>query len=219
MKLAPARQAAFAALLSVSRGAWSAESLAAKSTHLEPRDAALASDIVYGVLRRRGELDAVIARFSRLPLPKLDPAVKIALEMAIYQLRFLDRIPAHAAVNDAVELVRRAGKESAAAFTNAILRKIIQDQTAQDSVKLAVPAWLSEGWRRNTARRLPAESQVPRSKLPAAIFVSATANRRLAHYRPTLPDAFCFPKETQPAIAFRTLARSRSSPCLTCARG
>src|SRR5579872_1557899 len=116
MKTAPARLAAFAALLAIDRGAWSAEALAAKSAHLEPRDAALASDIVFGTLRRRGEIDALIAKYSKRSVGSLDPAVRIVLEMGLYQIRFLDRVPDHAVVNDAVELVRRAGKTSAASF-------------------------------------------------------------------------------------------------------
>src|ERR1700758_3703951 len=102
-KLSPARPAAFGALLAVDRGAWSAEALAAKSAHLEPRDAALASDIVFGTLRRRGELDALIGRYSKRVVDGLDPAVRIGLEMGLYQIRFLDRVPDHAVVNDAVE--------------------------------------------------------------------------------------------------------------------
>ncbi len=62
MKPAPARQAAFGALLAIDRGAWSAEALAAKSAQLDSRDAGLASDLVFGTLRRRGELDAAIGK-------------------------------------------------------------------------------------------------------------------------------------------------------------
>src|SRR5947209_17445650 len=102
MQLAAARQTAYSALLAVDRGAWSAEALAAKSVHLDARDAGLASDIVFGVLRRRGELDGVIRTYSKVPLDRLDSEVWIALEMAIYQMRFLDRVPSHAAVNAAV---------------------------------------------------------------------------------------------------------------------
>src|SRR3984957_7829261 len=127
MKLAPARQAAFGALLAIDRGAWSAEALAGKSAHLDTRDAGLASDIVFGTLRRRGELDALIGRYSKRAVERLDPAVRIALEMALYQIRFLDRVPGHAAVNDSVELARRAGKSSAASFVNAVLRRAIRE--------------------------------------------------------------------------------------------
>ncbi|HVV47553.1 MAG TPA: transcription antitermination factor NusB [Bryobacteraceae bacterium] len=145
MKLAIARQAAFGALLAVERGAWSAEALAAKSEHLDSRDAGLASDIVFGVLRRRGELDALIGQYSKRPVERLDPAVRIALEMALYQIRFLDRVPAHAAVNDAVELARRAGKTSASAFVNAVLRRAIREP-GEAPENLSTPAWLFDRW-------------------------------------------------------------------------
>src|SRR5438477_4489101 len=145
MKLAPARQAAFGALLAVDRGAWSAEALAAKSSHLDARDAGLASDIVFGTLRHRGELDCLINLGSSRPVERLDPAVRIAIEMALYQLRFLDRVPSHAAVNDSVELARRAGKSSAAAFVNAVLRKSIREPV-EVSDTASTPSWLIERW-------------------------------------------------------------------------
>jgi 16S rRNA (cytosine967-C5)-methyltransferase len=145
MKLAPARIAAFGALLAIDRGAWSAEALAAKSEHLDSRDAGLASDIVFGTLRRRGELDALLGKYSNRPVERLDPAVRVALEMGFYQIRFLDRVPAHAAVNDAVELARKAGKTSAAAFVNAILRRTIREPV-EVAETLSTPAWLLERW-------------------------------------------------------------------------
>src|ERR1017187_1739081 len=145
MKPAPARQAAFGALLAIDRGAWSAEALAAKSAHLDSRDAGLASDIVFGTLRRRGELDALIGKYSKRGVNKLDPAVRIALEMALYQIRFLDRVPGHASVNDSVELARRAGKTSAAAFVNAILRRAIREPVEVKETA-STPGWLLERW-------------------------------------------------------------------------
>ena len=145
MNLAPARKAAFAALLAVERGAWSAEALAAKSVHLDPRDAGLASDIVFGVLRRRGELDALIRSYSKVPPEKIDSAIWIALEMAFYQLRFQDRVPAHAIVNDAVELSRRAGNDSAANFVNAVLRQSLR-KPVEIPESLSTPAWLLDRW-------------------------------------------------------------------------
>jgi 16S rRNA (cytosine967-C5)-methyltransferase len=145
MKIASARMAAFGALLAIDRGAWSAEALAAKSAHLDSRDAGLASDIVFGTLRRRGELDAAIGTYSKRGVDKLDPAVRTALEMALYQIRFLDRVPGHAAVNDSVELARRAGKASAAAFVNAILRRAIREPNETPET-LSTPAWLVDRW-------------------------------------------------------------------------
>jgi 16S rRNA (cytosine967-C5)-methyltransferase len=143
--VAPARNAAFAALLAVDRGAWSAEALAAKSAHLDSRDAGLASDILFGVLRHKGELAALIAQAARRAPDKLDIPVRLALEMGIYQLRFLDRVPAHAAVNDSVELVRRANKASAAAFVNAVLRRITREELEVPE-SASTPAWLFERW-------------------------------------------------------------------------
>jgi 16S rRNA (cytosine967-C5)-methyltransferase len=145
MKLAPARQAAFGALLAVDRGGWSAEALAAKSAHLDARDAALAQDIVFGTLRRRGEIAFVIAHCSKRPMEQLDAAVRIAIEMALYQLWFLDRVPAHAAVNDSVELARRAGKASAAAFVNAVLRRALRERIVAPAAA-STPGWLLERW-------------------------------------------------------------------------
>jgi 16S rRNA (cytosine967-C5)-methyltransferase len=150
MKLAPARQAAFGALLAVERGAWSAEALAAKSVHLDPRDAGLASDIVFGTLRHRGELDYLITRYASRPVDRIDIEVRTAVEMALYQMRFLDRVPAHAAVNDAVELVRRAGKERSGAFVNAVLRQSQRDQAEGAEVEVpeieSTPRWLLDRW-------------------------------------------------------------------------
>jgi len=145
MKLAPARQAAFGALLAVERGAWSAEALAAKSAHLDARDAGLALDIVFGTLRRHGEIDFIIAQCSKRPVEQLDPIVRIAIEMGIYQLWFLDRVPAHAAVNDSVELARRAGKASASAFVNAVLRRALREQVVAPTAA-STPSWLMERW-------------------------------------------------------------------------
>src|SRR5215469_2853186 len=145
MKVAAARAAAFGALMAVERGAWSAEALSSKSTHLDSRDAGLASDIVFGVLRRQGEIDAEIEAYSKRTPEKLDPAVRIAIRMAIYQIRFLDRVPAHAAVNDSVELARRAGKSSAASFVNAVLRRSLREPSDVPET-LSTPAWLLNRW-------------------------------------------------------------------------
>lgn len=151
MRLAPARQAAFAALLAIDRGAWSAEALAAKSQLLDPRDAGLASDIVFGTLRRQGQLDAIIDSYSNRPASRLDPAVRLALRIAFYQLRFLDRIPPHAAVNDSVELARRAGKTSAGSLVNAILRRSLREPHEVPDAA-ATPAWLLDRWIRHFGR-------------------------------------------------------------------
>jgi 16S rRNA (cytosine967-C5)-methyltransferase len=76
----------------------------------------------------------------------MDTAVRIALEMGLYQLRFLDRVPAHAVVNDSVELARRAGKTSAGSFVNAILRRATRENLVTDD-RLSTPEWLRERWK------------------------------------------------------------------------
>ena len=145
MKPAAARTAAFAALLAIERGAWSAEALASKSARLDSRDAGLASDIVFGTLRHQGEIDSLIDKYSKRPAARLDEAVRIAIRMGLYQLRFLDRVPDHAAVNDSVELARRAGKASAAAFVNAVLRRALREP-AEVADTASTPGWLLNRW-------------------------------------------------------------------------
>src|SRR5260370_30631821 len=108
-----------------------------------------------GVLRWRSRLDAAIAGSSRQPVRKLDLEVLIALRLGLYQLRWLDRIPAHAAINESVELVKRARKRSAASFVNALLHKLSQlsAQPAGECLSrgalaqaLADPSWVVGRW-------------------------------------------------------------------------
>jgi 16S rRNA (cytosine967-C5)-methyltransferase len=111
-----------------------------------------------GVLRWRSLLDLEIAESSAQPLPKLDLEILTALRLAVYQLRWLSRIPAHAAINEGVELVKRARKRSAASFVNAVLRKLaasvdralpqpaISDSAETLGVSGAHPFWLVERW-------------------------------------------------------------------------
>src|SRR5258705_11783085 len=77
-----------------------------------------------GVLRWRSELDSGLAPFSKWPLGRLDAEVLIALRMGAYQLTRLERVPAHAAVHESVELVKRSRRTSAVGLVNALLRKI-----------------------------------------------------------------------------------------------
>ena len=116
---------------------------------LDARDAGLAHEIVFGVLRYRAQLDYLIEHYAGRR-QKLDPEVRIALRMAIYQLRYLERIPPHAAVADAVELVKRARKRSAAGFVNAVLRKVNRDAVVWPNreVELSCPEWLLARWER-----------------------------------------------------------------------
>src|ERR1700716_2025083 len=126
MGVSPARAAAFDILLRVEQEA----SFASELLHSMPyerfskADHGLTTELVMGVLRWRSRLDADIAGSSAQPMRKLDLEVLLALRLGLYQLRWLNRIPAHAAINESVELVKRARKRSAAPFVNALLRKL-----------------------------------------------------------------------------------------------
>jgi 16S rRNA (cytosine967-C5)-methyltransferase len=159
--VSPARAAAFDILLRVEReSSYAAELLHSRTyDRLTVVDHSLATELVMGVLRWRSLLDSQIAESSAQPLSKLDPEILTALRLAVYQLR-LSRIPARAAINESVELVKRARKRSAAPFVNAVLRKLaagvgnslppaITDASVGAlAASSAHPLWLVERWTR-----------------------------------------------------------------------
>ncbi len=139
-----------------------------RAGRLDERDRALATEIVYGVLRRRGTLDRAIERHSRRPLGRLDAEVLEILRIGAYQILFLDRVPDHAAVHSAVELAHRAAKPGTAGLVNAVLRALCREKSGAGRETLAArapekgladfPGWLKDLWKRDlgsrTARRL-----------------------------------------------------------------
>jgi len=150
MSISPARIAAFEILLRVDRtDAYASELLhAPQYAEISPKDHALATEIVMGVLRWRSVLDERISQYCSQKLEKLDPEVLTALRMAAYQLQFLDRVPERAAVHESVELAKRAKKRSATGLVNAVLRKLAAHKSTQESsLNLhANPSWLVERW-------------------------------------------------------------------------
>jgi 16S rRNA (cytosine967-C5)-methyltransferase len=147
-KVATAREIAFDILMAVETGGYASDLLAIRGAGLTSRDAGLASSIVLGVLRFRSQLDYLIELYSGRSSRKLDVEVLNALRMGIFQLRYLDRIPAHAAVSESVNLIKRARKRSAAGLANAILRKVTRDPIAwpDRETELCVPAWMLRRW-------------------------------------------------------------------------
>ena len=99
----------------------------ARETLFDKRDRALVDEIATGTLRWQGALDHVLAQISSRPLAQLDADVLDLLRAAAYQLLYLDRVPQHAVVHDAVALTRTVGKPSAAGFVNAVLRALTID--------------------------------------------------------------------------------------------
>ena len=152
--MSPARLLAFEILMAAGRGGYASDLLAARATELDSRDAGLASEIVLGVLRYQAQLDYLAAHYSGKPAARLDEPVLVALRMGIYQLRYLDRIPPHAAISESVELVKRARKRSAAGLVNAVLRKVDRKPVAwpDRATELSHPQWLLERWDRHYGR-------------------------------------------------------------------
>ena len=163
MAVSPARAAAFEILLRVEREeSYAAELLhSARLAKLSSRDHGLATELVMGVLRWQSLLDQRLAGASSQKIERLDGEVLAALRLGVYQLQFLSRVPARAAIFESVELVKAARKRSAASFVNAVLRKIAaagaEDIFAEigkspDAITLARnaahPPWLVARWTR-----------------------------------------------------------------------
>src|ERR1051326_1840858 len=158
MMSSPARRAAFQILNRVEQeDAFASILLAALDDEMRDDDRALCHELVLGVLRRRLWLDSSLAHFANRPIEALDLQVRSALRLGLYQLRFLSRIPASAAVNESVQLVREARLRAAAAFANAVLRRAAREQNydptasvTDPALKLAIesshPPWLIERW-------------------------------------------------------------------------
>lgn len=125
MPASPARAAALDILLSVeSHDAYASELLHSdRLRDLSPDDRGFCTELVMGTIRWQSALDAAIAEFSSQKISKLDGAVRAALRLATYQMAFT-RVPVRAAVNESVELVKRARKRSAVPFVNAVLRRL-----------------------------------------------------------------------------------------------
>src|SRR5215470_7982951 len=157
MPVSPSRAAAFDILLRVERENSYASELLHSTAYdkLSRPDHALATELVMGVLRWRSRLDDEIAGAVSQPLKKLDLEVLTAIRLAVYQFRFLDRIPQRAALHESVELVRRARKRSAAPFVNAVLRRlasapvrpVVKDSSRQAIAEsYAHPLWMVKRW-------------------------------------------------------------------------
>jgi 16S rRNA (cytosine967-C5)-methyltransferase len=145
--ISPARRTALAVLTEVAEGGYASDILRERSQQLSARDAALAREIVFGCLRFQGQLDFLISHYSGRQPENLDTAVRLALRVAIYQLRYLTRVPPHAAVHEAVEFVK-SSKRAAAALTNAVLRKVNRRPVAwpNAAIELSCPSWLLDRW-------------------------------------------------------------------------
>jgi 16S rRNA (cytosine967-C5)-methyltransferase len=154
--ISPARIAAFEILLAVERGHGHSDDLLRRGQlgALYSTDKNLATALVLGVLRWQIRLDHELRPLLKRPKAKLDAEVMIALRMGAFQLWFLDRIPAHAAIDESVELAKKAGHRFAARMVNAVLRKaaaaprseMLEGNAEELALAAGHPAWLVERW-------------------------------------------------------------------------
>jgi 16S rRNA (cytosine967-C5)-methyltransferase len=159
------------------QGAYADRTLHAEAARLElpPRERALATQLAYGTVQRRATLDHVIAALAGRPTSRLEPAVLAALRLGVFQLAFLDRVPAHAAVGESVALVKPDAPRGAG-LVNAVLRRAagearamvaaLPERTpAEAALAHSYPDWIAELWfatlGAETARALMAAGNQP----------------------------------------------------------
>lgn len=155
-----ARDVALGVLTSVEQeGAYSNLALdaALRRSGLDAREAGLATELVYGTIQRRSTLDAALAAHLAKGADKLQPWVRSLLRLSAYQLLYLDRVPAHAAVSEAVAIAKRRGHAGVSGLVNAVLRKVAAHPSlpeappdASPAARIALlhahPEWLVQHW-------------------------------------------------------------------------
>jgi 16S rRNA (cytosine967-C5)-methyltransferase len=175
--ISPARKEAFRILLAVEQSHAHSDALLRGNAvdALSPADRNLATTLVLGVLRWQIRLDGAFRPLLKRPNAKLDAEILVTLRMGAFQLLFLDRIPAHAAISESVELAKRAGQRFASGMVNAVLRKLTADaqrfNISDEASVEAHPAWMVERW--------------------------------IANYGVESARAICLHGQTQPALAVR----------------
>jgi 16S rRNA (cytosine967-C5)-methyltransferase len=174
--VAPARRAAHEVVLRVFEDdAYADRAFAGAAAGLDRRDRALAQQLAYGTVQRVRTLDHAIETLGRRPVRKLDPPVRAALRLGAYQLAYLDGVPAHAAVNESVELVRAARLERAVPFTNAVLRRLAEGLPAllaslpEGPLKHSYPDWVFETWLRDWGEEEALELMLAQNEAPETV--------------------------------------------------
>ena len=178
--ISPARACAFAVLRRVFEdGGWADRALQgeARRMGLDARDRALATHLAFGAIQRRRTLDVVLEQIAGRPLEKIEPAGVAALRLGAYQLLYLDRIPAHAAVTESVELAKRESR-GAGGLVNAVLRRTgregadILAAITEPAVRHSHPDWIAELWTAElgaaaTEALMAADNEAPEAVLRA----------------------------------------------------
>src|SRR3954452_11977724 len=209
--VAPARRCAYAVLRRVFEdGAWADRALRgeAERLSLDPRDLGLATRLAYGAVQRRATLDHVIERLAGRRVERLDPPVIAALRLGVFQLAYLDRVPAHAAVGESVQLAK-AHSRGGAGLVNAVLRRAAREarplidalpEATPEAAALrhSHPVWIARLWWEafgaETARAMmaadnePAEPALRANTLHASAAVLAARLPVTSRPAPGLPE-------------------------------
>lgn len=131
---------------------------ALRRTALSDQDRRFLTELVYGAVKAGGTLDWIIRRYTARPTGKIQPTIHAILRLGIYQLFFLDRVPASAVCNTAVELAKKKGLRSLAGFVNGVLRTAVREperaafptgkghMTEGLALSSQHPAWLVRRW-------------------------------------------------------------------------
>jgi 16S rRNA (cytosine967-C5)-methyltransferase len=204
--------------------AFAAAALEAELGHaaqLAARDRALATELVYGTLRMAPWLRSELGRFAPRGLDSIDARVMAHLEIAAYQL-FFTRVPAFAAVSEAVDLVRAARGAKLAAFANAVLRKVARraqeagEGVREEAVVASSPAWLRAALDRSLSAEVARAFHAMGTEAPAvALRVERAIERETwkATLSAAVPDATWEMGRVSPlAILERGAGRPQSLP-------
>jgi 16S rRNA (cytosine967-C5)-methyltransferase len=147
--------------------------------HLTSLDRAFLTELTYGVLRWRGRLDWIIQRFSKIPFEKIESEMLNVLRVGLYQIFFLTKTPASAAVNESVELAKKIRGKRGGGFVNAILRSALReketisypDRRQDPALHMAViqshPLWLVQRWIKELGVEETLKICVANNRIPA----------------------------------------------------
>lgn len=155
--MANARKIAVKTLVKIGdEGAFSnlAVNEALKNADLDDRDKALATALIYGVLDRQITLDYILSKFLKTPIRKISAYTLAVLRTALYQIKYMDKIPESAAVNEAVKLIKSSNNNRNAGFVNGVLRNVLRTEvelptgnSAEDlSIKYSCPLWITQSF-------------------------------------------------------------------------
>jgi 16S rRNA (cytosine967-C5)-methyltransferase len=205
-----ARKAAFGILMAVERGhSHSDDLLRGRVVNaLSAPDRNLATALVLGVIRWQISLDHQIQAFLKHPNAKLDPEVRIVLRLGAFQLLHMDRIPARAAIDESVELAKKAGQRFASGMVNAVLRKLaVAHQTAAASRSVTGHDFSRATDAPESARTLAPEERAPEDT-PASLALDQAhpawmVERWVSFFGLDAARAICRHGQVQPVLTVR----------------